>query len=48
MYEEAFFHRLRSSGVLLPPSPFESWFLSTAHDPSSLDLILDAARSALT
>ena len=37
-----------SSAVLLPPSPFESWFLSTAHDPSSLDLILDAARSALT
>jgi glutamate-1-semialdehyde 2,1-aminomutase len=42
-----FFHRMREAGVLLPPSPFESWFLSTAHDVDSLDHVLDAARTAL-
>lgn len=42
-----FFHRMRTEGVLLPPSPFEAWFLSTAHDTEVLDFILDAARTAL-
>ncbi|MFI5844569.1 glutamate-1-semialdehyde 2,1-aminomutase [Catenuloplanes sp. NPDC051500] len=27
-----FFHALLDSGVYLPPSPFESWFVSAAHD----------------
>jgi glutamate-1-semialdehyde 2,1-aminomutase len=43
----AFFHGMLEHGVLLPPSPFEAWFLSTAHDSVALDLVLDAAREAL-
>jgi glutamate-1-semialdehyde 2,1-aminomutase len=42
-----FFHGMLARGVLLPPSPFECWFLSTAHDSEALDLVLDAARAAL-
>lgn len=42
-----FFHGMREHGVLLPPSPFESWFLSTAHDTEALDTILEAAADAL-
>jgi glutamate-1-semialdehyde 2,1-aminomutase len=41
-----FFHAMLERGVLLPPSPFESWFLSTAHDSAALDHVLDAAREA--
>jgi glutamate-1-semialdehyde 2,1-aminomutase len=33
-------------GVLLPPSPFEAWFISLAHDGVVIDETLDAARSA--
>ncbi|MAG58525.1 MAG: glutamate-1-semialdehyde-2,1-aminomutase [Planctomycetes bacterium] len=43
-----FFHHLLEHGVLLPPSPFEAWFLSRAHDTEALDEVLDGARSALT
>ncbi|HYC77516.1 MAG TPA: glutamate-1-semialdehyde 2,1-aminomutase [Planctomycetota bacterium] len=43
----AFFHGMLERGVLLPPSPFEAWFLSTAHDAAALDLVLDAARESL-
>jgi glutamate-1-semialdehyde 2,1-aminomutase len=43
-----FFHRMLDNGVLLPPSPFEAWFLSYAHDADALDQVLDAARTALT
>ena len=42
-----FFHAMLERGVLLPPSPFECWFLSTAHDAESLDLVLEAARASL-
>ncbi len=42
-----FFHGMLRHGVLLPPSPFECWFLSTAHDAEALDLVLDAARMTL-
>lgn len=42
-----FFHGMRDHGVLLPPSPFESWFLSTAHNTEALDQILEAAAAAL-
>ena len=28
----AFFHSMLAQGVYLPPSAFESWFVSTAHD----------------
>ena len=43
----AFFHGMLEGGVHLPPSPFEAWFLSTAHDEAVLDRVLEAARSAL-
>ncbi len=34
-------------GVYLPPSQFEAWFLSTAHDDAVLDEVIAAARGAL-
>ena len=41
-----FFGALLDAGVLIAPSPFEAWFLSTAHGPAELDLTLAAARTA--
>ncbi|MEW6072908.1 MAG: glutamate-1-semialdehyde 2,1-aminomutase [Planctomycetota bacterium] len=41
-----FFHAMLARGVLLPPSPFEAWFLSTAHDDSTIERIVAAAREA--
>jgi glutamate-1-semialdehyde 2,1-aminomutase len=38
-----FFHRMREASVLLPPSQFEAWFLSTAHDDAVIDATLHAA-----
>ena len=43
----AFFHAMLESGVHLPPSPFEAWFLSTAHDDEALEHVVGAARRAL-
>lgn len=34
-------------GVYLPPSRFEAWFVSLAHDESTIDLTLDAAAETL-
>jgi glutamate-1-semialdehyde 2,1-aminomutase len=46
----AFFHAMLDRGVYLPPSPFEAWFLSAAHDDSAIGRIAealpDAARAA--
>lgn len=42
-----FFHGLRRRGVLLPPSPFEAAFLSTAHTDADIDATLAAADEAL-
>ncbi|MGC4154808.1 MAG: glutamate-1-semialdehyde 2,1-aminomutase [Propionicimonas sp.] len=39
----AFFHQLRADGVLLPPSGFEAWFVSAAHD----DRVLSEIEAAL-
>jgi glutamate-1-semialdehyde 2,1-aminomutase len=33
-------------GVYLPPSQFEAWFLSTAHDDAAIDHVLAAARES--
>jgi glutamate-1-semialdehyde 2,1-aminomutase len=38
-----FFQRMRNAGVLLPPSQFEAWFLSAAHDDAVIDATIDAA-----
>ena len=39
---KAFFHAMLDQGVYLPPSAFEVWFLSAAHDDRALDRILSA------
>ena len=38
-----FFHSLLDAGVVLPPSQFEAWFVSAAHDADVIDLTLQAA-----
>ena len=38
----AFFHAMLDAGVYLPPSAFEAWFLSAAHDDAALDRIVAA------
>ena len=42
-----FFGAMLDRGVLLPPSPFEAWFLSRAHGRAEIDAIITAAREAL-
>lgn len=42
----AFFHSLLAGGVYLPPSSFESWFVSTAHDERAIQKIADALPAA--
>ena len=38
----AFFHAMLAEGVYLPPSAYETWFLSAAHDDAALERIADA------
>jgi glutamate-1-semialdehyde 2,1-aminomutase len=38
----AFFHAMLANGVYLPPSSFESWFVSTTHDDQAVQRIADA------
>ena len=42
----AFFHAMLDGGVYLPPSPYEAWFLSAAHDEAALSRIADALPAA--
>ncbi|MBA8796183.1 glutamate-1-semialdehyde 2,1-aminomutase [Friedmanniella endophytica] len=42
----AFFHSMLDHGVYLPPSAFEGWFLSAAHDDRALDRVVDALPAA--
>jgi glutamate-1-semialdehyde 2,1-aminomutase len=42
----AFFHAMLAGGVYLPPSPYEAWFLSAAHDDAALDKIAAALPGA--
>jgi len=42
----AFFHAMLSSGVYLPPSPFEAWFVSAAHDGEAIGRVADALPAA--
>jgi glutamate-1-semialdehyde 2,1-aminomutase len=39
-----FFHAMLDNGVYLPPSQFESWFVSTAHDDEAIDKTVTAAE----
>jgi glutamate-1-semialdehyde 2,1-aminomutase len=40
-----FFRAMLSSGVHLPPSPFEAWFVSTAHGAKEFDAVVAAAEA---
>ncbi|MEV5509761.1 glutamate-1-semialdehyde 2,1-aminomutase [Streptomyces orinoci] len=42
----AFFHSMLAQGVYLPPSAFESWFVSTAHDNTAIEKIAAALPAA--
>ncbi|MEO5875166.1 MAG: glutamate-1-semialdehyde 2,1-aminomutase [Streptosporangiaceae bacterium] len=42
----AFFHAALDHGVYLPPSAYEVWFLSAAHDDAALDRIAQALPHA--
>ena len=42
----AFFHAMLEQGVYLPPSPYEAWFLSAAHDDEAVERIADALPAA--
>ena len=41
-----FFHSMLDSGVYLPPSVFEAWFLSAAHDDAAMNRIFTALPAA--
>jgi glutamate-1-semialdehyde 2,1-aminomutase len=43
---KAFFHAMLDQGVYLPPSAFEVWFLSAAHDARALDRVVSALPAA--
>ncbi len=43
-----YFRGMLSKGIYLPPSAFEAWFLSMAHDTKELELTLKAHRATLT
>jgi glutamate-1-semialdehyde 2,1-aminomutase len=38
----AFFHTMLAHGVYLPPSAFEAWFVSAAHDDAAVDRVAAA------
>ncbi|MEE3127559.1 MAG: glutamate-1-semialdehyde 2,1-aminomutase [Actinomycetota bacterium] len=42
----AFFHAMLDAGVYLPPSAYEAWFLSSAHDDEAVQTVLDALPAA--
>ncbi len=42
----AFFHAMLDAGVHLPPSAFECWFVSAAHDAEAVDHVLAALPAA--
>lgn len=41
-----FFRSMLEQGVYLPPSAFEAWFVSAAHDDGAVTQILDALPAA--
>jgi glutamate-1-semialdehyde 2,1-aminomutase len=42
----AFFHAMLDAGVYLPPSAFEAWFVSAAHDDMALERVVAALPAA--
>ncbi len=43
----AFFHGMLDRGIHLPPSGYEAWFISAAHEEDAVDRTLTAATAAL-
>ncbi|MDQ1738851.1 MAG: glutamate-semialdehyde -aminomutase [Pseudonocardiales bacterium] len=41
-----FFHSMLDAGVYLPPSAFEAWFVTAAHDDTAIGRIADALPAA--
>ena len=41
-----FFHAMLGQGVHLPPSAFESWFVSASHDDDAVDRVISALPAA--
>jgi len=41
-----FFHAMLDAGVSLPPSVFEAWFVTAAHDERAISRVLDALPAA--
>lgn len=41
-----FFHAMLDAGVSLPPSVYEAWFVSAAHDDAALGRVLEALPAA--
>jgi len=41
------FHACLSKGLFLPPSPFEAWFISTAHETSVMDQSCEIISEAI-
>ena len=42
-----FFHAMLRRGTYLPPSAYESWFLSNAFTTRELDATIEAARQSM-
>jgi len=42
----AFFHSMLEAGVYLPPSAYEAWFTSAAHDDAALETVAAALPAA--
>ena len=42
----AFFGAMLDRGIYLPPSQYEAWFPSLAHDAEQLERTVDAAAAA--
>ena len=43
-----FFHACLDGGVYLPPSAYETWFLSTAHEGAAIDRACEVIAKAIT
>ena len=41
-----FFHAMLEAGVMLPPSAFEAWFVTAAHDDAAMGRVLEALPGA--
>jgi glutamate-1-semialdehyde 2,1-aminomutase len=46
-YFRKFFHAMLEAGVYLPPSAFETWFVSYAHEQDHVDFTIDAVSKAV-